>query len=119
MEREMRIMNCVQVFFVHKGIISAVKRVEFDGDRMSYIILRGRWCHISVLNVHALKENRIYDVYDSFYGELECEFDKFLKYYINILLGNFNAKVGREDILSRQLEMKVYMKLVMIMELEK
>jgi hypothetical protein len=30
-------------FFVHKRIISAVKRVEFVSDRMSYIILRGRW----------------------------------------------------------------------------
>jgi hypothetical protein len=27
--------------FVHKGIISAVKRVEFFNDRMSFIILRG------------------------------------------------------------------------------
>jgi hypothetical protein len=33
-------------FFVHKRIISAVKRVEFVSDRMSYIILRGRWCDI-------------------------------------------------------------------------
>jgi hypothetical protein len=29
--------------FVHKRIISAVKGVEFVSDRMSYIILRGRW----------------------------------------------------------------------------
>jgi exonuclease III len=28
-------------FFVHKRIISAVRRVEFVSDRMSYIILRG------------------------------------------------------------------------------
>jgi hypothetical protein len=41
-------------FFVHKRIISAVKRVEFVNDRMSYIILRGHWFHIIVLNVHAL-----------------------------------------------------------------
>jgi hypothetical protein len=32
-------------FFVHKRIISAVKRVEFVSDRMSCIILRGRWLH--------------------------------------------------------------------------
>jgi hypothetical protein len=38
-------------FFVHKRIISAVKRVEFVSDRMSYIILRGHWCHIILLNV--------------------------------------------------------------------
>jgi hypothetical protein len=34
-------------FCVHKRIISAVKRVDFVSDRMSYIILRGRWCHCS------------------------------------------------------------------------
>jgi hypothetical protein len=40
-------------------IISAVKRVEFISDRMSYIILRGRWCDIIVLNVHATTEDKI------------------------------------------------------------
>jgi hypothetical protein len=39
-------------FFVHKRIISAVKRVEFVSDTMLCIILRGHWCDI-VLNVHA------------------------------------------------------------------
>jgi hypothetical protein len=33
-----------------------------------------------------------------FYEELEHVFDKFPKYHTNILLGDFNAKVGREDI---------------------
>jgi hypothetical protein len=37
--------------FVHKIIISAVRRVEFVSDRMSYIILGGRWCNIIVLNL--------------------------------------------------------------------
>jgi hypothetical protein len=45
-------------FFVHKRIISAVKRIKFVSDRMSYIILRGRWCHIIVLNVHAPTEDK-------------------------------------------------------------
>jgi hypothetical protein len=47
---------------VHKRIISAVKRVEFVSDRMSYIILKSRWCHIIVLNVHVPTENKINDV---------------------------------------------------------
>jgi hypothetical protein len=54
---------------------------------------------------------------DSFYKELEHVFDKFPKYHMKILLGDFSAKVGKEDILNRQLGMKVYMKLVMVMEL--
>ena len=39
-------------FFVHRRIVSAVKRVEFVSDRLSYIVLRGRWRNI-VVNVHA------------------------------------------------------------------
>jgi hypothetical protein len=58
---------------------------------LSYIIQRGRWCHI-VLNVHAPTEDKTDDVKDSFYE------DKFPKYHMKILLVDFNAKVGREDI---------------------
>jgi hypothetical protein len=65
--------------FVCKRIISAVKRVEFVSDRMSYIILRDHWCHILVLNVHAPTEDKIYYVKDSFYKELERVFHKFCK----------------------------------------
>jgi exonuclease III len=85
-------------FFLHKRIISAVKRVEFVSDSMSYIIQRGRCCHIIVLNVHAPTEDKTDDVKDSFYEELERVFDKFPRYHTKILLGDLNAKVGREDI---------------------
>jgi hypothetical protein len=44
---------------------------------MTYIILRGRLFHIIVLNVHSPTENKIDDVEDSFYEELELIFDKF------------------------------------------
>jgi hypothetical protein len=37
-------------------------------------------------------------VKDSFYEELECISDKFPKYHMKILLGDLNAKEGREDI---------------------
>jgi hypothetical protein len=77
--------------------VDDVKRVEFVSDRMSYIILRGRWFHIIVLNVHAPTEDKTDDVKDSFYEELERIFDKFPKYHLKILLGDLNAKVGRED----------------------
>jgi hypothetical protein len=55
---------------------------------------------------------------DSFYEELEGVFDQFLKYHMKIILGDFNAKVWREDIFNRQLGMRVCTKLVMIMGLE-
>jgi hypothetical protein len=79
MQRGMRIMNWVQVLFAHKIIISEVKRVEFISDRMSYIILRGCWCDIIVLNVHVPTEDKTDDMKARFYEELENIFDEFPK----------------------------------------
>jgi hypothetical protein len=84
-------------FFVHNRIISAVIRVEFVSDRMSYIILKGRRCDIIVLNVHAPTEDKDDDIMDSFYEVLEQIFNQFPRYHMKILLYLY-AKVGREHI---------------------
>jgi exonuclease III len=84
-------------FFIHVRIISAVKKVEFVSNRMSYIILRDHWCNMIVLNLHAPTEHKSDDIKDRFYEELEQVFDKIPRYHMKILL-DFNAKVGREDI---------------------
>jgi exonuclease III len=78
--------------------MSAVKRVEFISDSMSYMIPRCRWCNIIFLNVHAPTEDKIDDIKDRFYEVLEEVFDKLLKYHMKILLGDFNAEVSRDDI---------------------
>ena len=63
-----------------------------------HIFLRGRWFNIVDLNVHALSEENSDDSTDSFYEELQQVFDHFPKYHMKILLGDFNAKLGRENI---------------------
>jgi hypothetical protein len=63
--------------------------------------------------VHDPCEDKNNDVNDSFYEELGCVFDQLPRYYIKILLGDFNANVGRKDIF----KLRVHMKLVMVMEL--
>jgi len=85
-------------FFIHHRILSAVKRVEFVSDKVSYIVLRGRWCNIIVLNVHAPSEDKCDDSKDSFYEKLEQAFEHFPRYHMKILLGGFNAKVVKENI---------------------
>jgi hypothetical protein len=87
-------------FFVQKRTLSAGRRVGFIIDRMSYIILRGRWCNIIVLNVHAACEDKGDDVKNSLYEELGCVFHQFSR-YMKILLGDFNAKAGWENIFKR------------------
>ena len=61
-------------------------------------MLTGRWRNIIVVNVHAPSEEKSDESKDSFYEELEQVFDRFPKYYVKMLLGDFNAKVGRENI---------------------
>jgi hypothetical protein len=86
-------------FFVHQRLAPAVKRVEFLNDRVSYIVMRGRWNNIIALNVHAPSEEKSDESKDSFYEEIkQVFFYHFPKYHINIPLGDFNAKVGRENI---------------------
>jgi hypothetical protein len=81
---------------VHKRIISAVKWVEFVSDTMSSIILRGRWCHVIVLNVHAPSEDRIGDVKAaSARSRNVCSINSLNT--IKILFVDVNAKVGREN----------------------
>jgi len=65
-------------FVVHHRIVSAVKRVEFVSDGMSYIVLRGNWCNIIVSKVHSSSEENSEDSKDSFYEKLEQVFYLFL-----------------------------------------
>jgi hypothetical protein len=58
-------------FFVHHRIAPAVKRVELVDERMPYIVLRGRWCNIIVLNVHAPSDEKSDESKDSVYEKLK------------------------------------------------
>jgi endonuclease/exonuclease/phosphatase family metal-dependent hydrolase len=62
---------------------------------MSYITPKGRWCNIIV---HAPCEDTSEEIKYSFYEKLGCVFDQFPRYNRKIRLGDFNGKVGREDI---------------------
>jgi hypothetical protein len=67
--------------------------------KIQYVtILRGRWCNIVILNVHAPCEDTSDDVKNRFCEELARVFNEFPRYNMKILLCDFNAKEGRQDI---------------------
>jgi hypothetical protein len=82
-------------------------------------VLRGHWCDIIVLNVHAPSEDKSDDSKDRFYEKLEQVFDHFPKYHMKILLGDFNAKVGRENIFGPTIGNESVIRTVMIMVLRR
>jgi hypothetical protein len=73
-------------FLVHEGIVSAIKMAECE------------WPDITILNVHSSTADKCGDTKNSIYETLERVFDQFSEYHMNILLGNFNTKIGKEDI---------------------
>jgi len=86
-------------------MVLSVMRVEFVSDRMSYTVLRGHWCNIIVLNVHAPSQEKSDDSVTD-YEELQQVLDHFPKYHMKILLGDFNAKLGSEDIFKQTIRNK-------------
>jgi hypothetical protein len=98
-------------FSIQTGIRSALKRVKFVGDRMSYTILRGCMCDIFALNVHAPTEDKNDGTRDNFYEEPEHIFNQFLQVPYEIFVWKFQY--------DQELEMRVYMKLIMKTGLQK
>jgi hypothetical protein len=68
--------------------------------------------------MHAKSEEKIDDSKNRLYKELEQVFDHFPKWHMKILLGNFNAKVGREDIFKPTKLNRVYFRIVLTNVLE-
>ena len=83
---------------MHHSVVLAVTREEFVSVRLTRIVLRGCSCNIIVLNVHAPNEEKSDDSKDSFCKKLEQVFSHFSKYNMKTLLGDFNAKLGTEDL---------------------
>jgi hypothetical protein len=78
MGKEMKIINWEQDFFFNYTIVSSVKTVDFVSDRVSYIVLRGCWCNIIALIVHASSGEKSDESKDSFYEDLSWLFIIFL-----------------------------------------
>jgi hypothetical protein len=62
-----------------------------------HTVLRRRWCHIFVLNVHASTDDQNDDSRNNSYEELQQVFHPFPKYHMKILLRDLTAQMGTED----------------------
>ncbi|PNF40917.1 hypothetical protein B7P43_G14992, partial [Cryptotermes secundus] len=85
-------------FFVRKRIISTVERVDFVGDRLSYITGRsGRWCDIVVLIVHAPTGVKIRSMKNNLYDELENSLNTYA-YFASVWLDMFKPTNRNESL---------------------
>ena len=59
--------------------------------------LGGKFRNITLVSAYAPNEDSPDAIKDELYDQLSQECEKARKYYILILLGDFNAKLGREN----------------------
>lgn len=64
--------------------------------------------------MHSLTEDRSGDIKYNFYEKLGFVFNHFLECHTKILLGDFHAKVKRENVSNQQLGTRVFTKVVVM-----
>ena len=83
-------------FIVKKEITKKVIGVETINKRICKIRLTGKY-NITLINIHAPMEEKGDDVKEQFYAELQQVQEKVPKHDLLIILGDCNAKIGREN----------------------
>jgi len=62
-------------FLVNERIINSVKDFKFVNDRMSYIIIKGKWYNYVIINVHCPTEDKDEETEDLYYETSEQLYD--------------------------------------------
>ncbi|XP_041785866.1 uncharacterized protein LOC121601136 [Anopheles merus] len=66
-------------------------------ERMCRLRIRGRFFNLSIINVHSPHLGSTDDDKDNYYTQLEREYDRCPQHDVEIVIGDFNAQVGREE----------------------
>nr|XP_040240934.2 uncharacterized protein LOC120961299 [Anopheles coluzzii] len=66
-------------------------------ERMCRLRIRGRFFNLSIINVHSPHLGSTDDDKDNYYTQLEREYDRCPQHDVKIVIGDFNAQVGREE----------------------
>ena len=82
-------------FVVSKRLRHIVFGFTSVNERIGTIRIRAKFYNISLICAHAPTEEKDDVVKDAFYAELEDVYDKCPAHDAKIVLGDFNAKVGR------------------------
>jgi hypothetical protein len=86
-------------FMVSKRVRNSVLEFEAINERFCKLRLKGRFRNITIISAYALTEDSEEGEKEEFYEQLECICSKVQKYDTLIVMGDFNAKVEKENTL--------------------
>jgi len=85
-------------FYVGGEFLKYVKDFKITNERICYLRLKAKWFFCTLINVHAPTNEKTEEVKEEFYNLLEQTINQIANSDIKIILGDFNAKIGEEDI---------------------
>lgn len=87
-------------FAVRGKVRHCVTRWTPINERICILRVKAKFYNISLICAHAPTEDKDDEAKDIFYQQLETAFESLPAYDMKLVLGDFNAKVGKEDIFS-------------------
>jgi exonuclease III len=82
-------------FMIKKEIEKNIMSFTPISERICTLRLKGKFHNITLINVHASTKEKIEEK-DKFYDDLQRTYDTALKHDIVMILGDLNAKIGKE-----------------------
>lgn len=84
-------------FAVNNMLLTAVKSFKVINPRLTILTLDTKWFGVVFVNVHAPTEDKDDNEKDDFYSLLDNTLWEIPRGCVQIILGDFNAKIGREE----------------------
>ena len=89
-------------FIIHKSTMNKILGFEPISDRICKLRVKGKLYNITPINIYALTEDNEEDIKEQFYEELQRTQDTVPKQDVTIILGDMNAKLGKEKVFSQE-----------------
>jgi len=88
-------------FITQKSAMNKILGFEPISDRICKLRVKGKFHNITLINIYAPTEDKEEEIKEQFYEELQQIQDKVPKHDVTIILGDMNAKLGRENVFSQ------------------
>lgn len=85
-------------FLVKENLVEKIKKFEAVSEKLCYLTIQTENKKLTIINIHAPTEEKKEEEKEMFYEELERVVNIIPKNNIKMVIGDANAKVGKEDI---------------------
>ncbi|XP_015377026.1 PREDICTED: craniofacial development protein 2-like [Diuraphis noxia] len=85
-------------FIINEKILHNTKGFTSINDHICCIKISGRHFDLILINYYAPTEDKVDDIKEKFYDELETEVNSLPTHSLKMIVGDFNAKIDREHI---------------------